>query len=141
LTEVYSLILANSFANSTLLLFEVKTAFIYVGNKRNSLGEIYMDGLILGYFLIILIRILDRAVFHTSGAASAFLLVDISGLFSQGYFEISCFPLYTVNFSIGEDLYVGMPADLDQFGREYSHGAVIGGIGLVKLSHLTANGR
>jgi hypothetical protein len=34
-----------------------------------------------------------------------------------------------------------MPADLDQFGRKYSHGAVIGGIGLVELGHMAANGR
>jgi len=34
-----------------------------------------------------------------------------------------------------------MPADLDQFGREYSHGAVIGGKGLVELGHMAADGR
>jgi hypothetical protein len=34
-----------------------------------------------------------------------------------------------------------MPADLDQFGRKYSYGAVIGGKGLVKLGHMAANGR
>jgi hypothetical protein len=34
-----------------------------------------------------------------------------------------------------------MPADLDQFGRQYSHGAVIGGEGFVKLGHVTANTR
>jgi hypothetical protein len=33
-----------------------------------------------------------------------------------------------------------MPADLDQFGREYSHGAVIGGKGFVQLRHMAANG-
>jgi hypothetical protein len=33
-----------------------------------------------------------------------------------------------------------MPADLDQFRREDSHGTVIGGIGLVQLGHLAANG-
>jgi len=38
---------------------------------------------------------------------------------------------------MGEDLYIGMPADLDQFGREYSHAAVIGRKGLVKLGHMT----
>jgi type IV secretory pathway VirB4 component len=32
-----------------------------------------------------------------------------------------------------------MPADLDQFGRKYSNGAVIGGKGLVKLGHMAAN--
>jgi hypothetical protein len=34
-----------------------------------------------------------------------------------------------------------MPADLDQFGRKYSHGAVIGGEGLVKLGHMAADAR
>jgi len=34
-----------------------------------------------------------------------------------------------------------MPADLDQFGCEYSHGAVIGGEGLVKLGHMTPDAR
>jgi hypothetical protein len=34
-----------------------------------------------------------------------------------------------------------MPADLNQFGREDSHGTVIGGEGLVQLGHDTADGR
>jgi len=34
-----------------------------------------------------------------------------------------------------------MPADLDQFRRENSHGAVIGGKGLVKLGHVAADAR
>ena len=34
-----------------------------------------------------------------------------------------------------------MPADLDQFGREDSHRAVIGGKSLVKLGHVPANAR
>jgi len=33
-----------------------------------------------------------------------------------------------------------MPADLDQFGRENSHGAVIRWIGLVQLGHVAADG-
>ena len=81
------------------------------------------------------------AVFCTGTTTRAFVLYDVSGLFSQVYGEVSCFPFYTLNFSIGQDLYVGMPADLDQFGRKYSHGAVIGGIGLVQLGHLAADGR
>jgi hypothetical protein len=83
----------------------------------------------------------DRAVFYTGGTTRAFLLYNVSGLLDQGYLEVSCLTFYTVNFGIGEDLDIGMPADLDQFGREYSHGAVIGGIGLVKLGHMAANGR
>ena len=91
--------------------------------------------------MIVWIRDLDRAVLYTGRTTRAFVLYNVSRLFIQGDLEVSCFPLYTVNFSIGQDLYVGMPADLDQFGREDSHGAVIGGIGLVKLGHLAANGR
>jgi hypothetical protein len=34
-----------------------------------------------------------------------------------------------------------MPADLDQFGCEYSDGAIIGRKGLVELGHMAANGR
>jgi hypothetical protein len=41
---------------------------------------------------------------------------------------------------MGEDLYVWMPADLDQFGRKDSDGTVVGGKSLVKLGHLAANG-
>ncbi len=91
--------------------------------------------------MIVWIRVFDRAVLYAGTTTRAFVLYNVSGLFIQGDLEVSCFPFYTVNFSIGQDLYVGMPADLDQFGREYSHGAVIRGIGLVKLGHLTANGR
>jgi len=46
-----------------------------------------------------------------------------------------------IDFRIRQDLYVGMPADLDQFGREYSDGAVIGREGLVELGHVAADGR
>jgi hypothetical protein len=141
LIEIYGLILTDSFANTTFLFFKVKTAFIYISDKGNCLSEVYMDGFILRYFLIKLIRVFDRAVFYAGSTTRAFALYNISGLFNQCYLEVSCFSFYTVNFSVGQDLYIGMPADLDQFGREYSNGAVIGGKGLVKLGHLAANGR
>ena len=100
-----------------------------------------MDGLILRYVLVKLIGVFNRAVLDTGSATRAFLLDNVPGLLKQGYREVSLFPFYTVNFRIRQDLYVGMPADLDQFGREYSHGTVIGGEGLVKLGHMAANGR
>ncbi len=89
--------------------------------------------------MIVWIRDLDRTVFDTGRATRAFVLDDVSGFCNQGGFKFSCFPFYTVNFSICQNLYVGMPADLDQFGRENSHRAVIGGKGLVKLGHMAAN--
>jgi hypothetical protein len=100
-----------------------------------------MNGFTLRYVLIKSIRDLYRAVFYTSIAARTFGLYGISGLFNQGYSEVSFFPFNIANFSITQDLYIGMPADLDQFGRQYSNGALIGGKGLVKLGHPAANGR
>ncbi len=84
---------------------------------------------------------MHRAVFYTGCTARTLVLQNIPGLFSQRYGKVSNFTFNTVNFSIGEDLYIGMPVDLDQFGRKYSDGAVIGWEGLVKLGHMAANGR
>ena len=141
LFEIDGLILTHPFANTTFLLFKIKTALINISDKGNGLSEVYMDGFILRYFLIKLIRVFDRAVFYAGSTTRAFALYNISGLFNQGYLEVSCFSFYTVNFSVGQDLYIGMPADLDQFGGEYSHGAVVGGESLIKLGHLAANRR
>ena len=46
-----------------------------------------------------------------------------------------------IDFSIRQDFYIRMPADLDQFGCKYSDGAVIGRKGLVELGHVAADGR
>jgi hypothetical protein len=66
--------------------------------------------------LIVWIRDLNRAVLYTGPTTRAFVFYNVSGFFIQGDLEVSCFPFYTVNFSIGQNLYIGMPADLDQFG-------------------------
>ena len=116
LIEIDGVILTDSFANPTFLLFQVKTAFIDIGDQGDCLSEVYMDGFVLRYFLIKSIRVFDRAVFYTGSTTRAFALDDISGLLNQGDLEVPCFPFYTVNFSIGQDLDIGMPADLDQFG-------------------------
>jgi hypothetical protein len=100
LGEIDGLILTNSFANTTFLLFQVKTAFIDIRDQGNSLSEVYMDGFVLRYFLIKLIRVFNRAVFYTRRTTRTFALYNISGLFDQGDPEVSCFSFYTVNFSI-----------------------------------------
>ena len=91
--------------------------------------------------MIVWIRDLDRAVLYTGRTTCAFVFYNVSGLFIQGDLEIPYFPFDAVYFSISQDLYVRMPADLDQFGRKYSHGAVIGRIGLIQLGHMAPNGR
>jgi len=105
------------------------------------LSEIDVDGFILRYLLIKLIRVFDRAVFDAGRAARAFALDDIPGLLNQGDLKVSRFPRDAVNFGVRQDLYVWMPADLDQFGCEYSDGAVVGRKGLVELGHVAADGR
>jgi hypothetical protein len=62
-----------------------------------------------------LIRVFDRAVFYAGSTTCAFVFFDIPGLLIQRYGKVSFFSCYTVNFSIGEYLNVGMPADLGQF--------------------------
>ena len=44
-------------------------------------------------------------------------------------------------FGQWKNLYIDVPADLDQFRGDNSHGTVIGGEGLVQLGHHTADGR
>ena len=75
-----------------------------------------MDGFILRYFLIKLIRVFNRAIFGAGRTTRAFVLYNVSGFLGQGDLKVSCFAFYTVNLSMGKDLYIRMPADLDQFG-------------------------
>ena len=141
LIEIDGLTLTDSLANAAFLFFKVKAAFINIRDQGNGLSEVDMDGFILRYLLIELIRVFDRTVFDAGRAARALALDDVPGLSNQGYLEVPCFPCDTVNFGIRQDFYVWMPADLDQFGCEYSDGAVVGRKGLVELGHMAANGR
>ncbi len=63
-----------------------------------------------------MIRVFNRAIFRTCRTTRAFILYNVSGFLGQDYFKVSCFAFYTANFSMGKDLYIRMPADLDQFG-------------------------
>jgi hypothetical protein len=74
-----------------------------------------MNGFVVRYFLIEGVRILHRAIFYACRAAGALVFKDITGFLGQGDREVSCLPFYTVNFRKCQDLYIWMPADLDQF--------------------------
>jgi len=74
-----------------------------------------VNGFIIRYILIKLIRVFYRAVFYTGSTTSAFIFYNVSGLFGKGYLKVTRFSFHTVNFSIGQDFYIWMPADLDQF--------------------------
>jgi hypothetical protein len=141
LLQIDGVVLADSFANAAFTLFEIKTAFVDISDQRNGLSEIDMDCFILRYLLIVLIRVFGRAVFHAGGAPSAFVLQNVPGLLDQRDLEVSHLSFDAIHFSVRQDLYVRMPADLDQFRCENSHGAVVGWKGLVKLGHVAADAR
>jgi hypothetical protein len=75
----------------------------------------------------------DRANFGTISTPRTFVKIDVSRTFVQGDLKITGFAGYFFNLGDGMKLYVDVTADLDQFGRDYSHGTVIGGKGLVQL--------
>jgi len=56
-------------------------------------------------------------------------------------FEISLRPLDIVYLCTGDQINIQMPADLDQFRGDDSHGTVIGREGLVQFTHYPTDGR
>ena len=100
-----------------------------------------MDGFIIRQVLVEWVRDIDWTVLHTGITPRAFIFYDVSGFFDQTDPEISCFPFHTVHFGIGHDLYIGMSGAFNELGGFNTHGAIIGGEGLIKLSHLSADGR
>ena len=115
MSEIYGLILTDCFANSASLVTKITAAFIDIGDKGNCLSEVDVDGFVLRYILIEFIGVADRAILYTGSTTGAFVLIDVSGFFGQRYIEVPRFPFYPVDFSKGEDLYVYVPVDLDQF--------------------------
>jgi len=97
-----------------------------------------MDGFVFRYFLVVPVRVMNRAIFGACPAACTLILDDIPGLPGKGNPEIPRLPFNAFHLGIGKNLDVWVPADLDQFRRKYSHRAVVGGIGLVELGHVAA---
>jgi hypothetical protein len=55
--------------------------------------------------------------------------------------KVSGFAFECLDFRIGDDVDVEMPADLDQFRRDNSHGTIIGRKGLIQLRHQPSDAR
>ncbi len=129
-------------ANRTFLVLQIKAGFrIYIGNQRNRLGKIDMDGFVQRKILIVRIRDFYRTVLDTGRTPRATLLDNVSWFFDQGNREFTGLSFHALDFGVGQDLDIGMPAAFNEFRRLNAHGAVIGGKGLVELGHLAANGR
>jgi hypothetical protein len=113
--QIDGVVFADPFANGAFLLFQIEAVFMDIGDQGNGLGKVNVDGFIGRKILVVGIRDLDRAVLDTGTTARAVIFYYVAGLFYQGDREVTRFTFHAVDFSIGENLYVGMPADLDQF--------------------------
>jgi hypothetical protein len=82
-----------------------------------------------------------RAVFNTNATPGAQIHVDAPGPFPNLHFEIPRGSLHRLKIRIGDEFDIQMPADLDQFRRDNSHGTVVGGKRLIQLGHNPADGR
>jgi hypothetical protein len=72
-----------------------------------------------------------RANLGTITATGALVQMNIARLFPYSDLETARLPGYALQVCTGKKFYVEMPADLDQFRRDDSHGAIVGGKGLV----------
>jgi hypothetical protein len=96
--------------------------------------------LLAGEPLVVFIGKGYRADLGALRAACAFGDIDVAGLTQNFSLEA---PLFSFNFqklAIRQKLYIQMPADLDQFGGDNSHRAVVGGKRLIQLGHKSADG-
>jgi hypothetical protein len=106
----------------------------------NCLGVLFIGGFAVAESLVVLIGQSNRADFGTVTATGAFGGIDVPGLFGDEGLEIALRAFNFINFSACDQIDVEMPADLDQFGRNNSHGTVIGGKGFVQFTHHAADG-
>ena len=67
----------------------------------------------------------------TVSTARALVEIDEPGLFSDLDFEVSLVSFDGLNGGEGMDFNIDVPADLDQFRGDDSHGTIVGGEGLV----------
>ena len=83
------------------------------------------------------------SIYQLCGAIStpvAFIEINIPGFLPDEDCEVALFPFDAFYSGAGVNLDIDMPADLDQFWRYDSHGAIIGGECLVQCTHDAANG-
>ena len=107
---------------------------------RNGLSIFFKGGLSQGQPLIVFIRPRYRTYLcavTTCGAAGG---INVTRPFSNRYVKIAFRAFNRFYLGTGDQVDVRVPADLDQFGRDNSHGAIVGGEGLVQFAHHTAYG-
>jgi hypothetical protein len=108
--------------------------------QGNGLGIGHIYGLALDQGGIVFVHNFFGAFFGTLTAGNAFVDVNIARLFDQPHAEVARLARNLPDFCQSQQFDVWMPADLDQFGGQDSHRAVIGGKGFIQLSHHAPDG-
>jgi hypothetical protein len=100
---------------------------------RNGLRICLVGGFADRQSFVVVVGQLYRADFGALSAAGAFGQVDEAGFLPDAGFETPRLAFQVEKFGVCQKLDVKVPADLDQFGRDNSHGTIIGGKRLVEL--------
>jgi len=101
----------------------------------NGLGEVPVDGLSVVEVFVEVGLDGDGAHIGAVAAARALAEVHVTGGLGEFHREAARLALYGFHRPAGEDLDVGVSADLDQLGGEDAGRAVVGGERLVELGH------
>jgi len=115
-------------------------ALVYDISPWDGLSIRFVGGLPGANTLVELAGHGHRANLGAITATGALFQVNVAGLFPHGNLEAARLPCYGLHLCKGKKFDVEMPADLDQFWRDDSHGTIVGGEGLVQLGHCPANG-
>ena len=92
-----------------------------------------VDGLAFGQAAVIGVGDLFGAFFGTLAAGDAFVHIHEPRVLSQADLKISRFAGNAAHLGKRQQFDIDIPADLDQLGRDNSHGAVIGGECFIQL--------
>jgi hypothetical protein len=111
--------------------------FLYKG-KCARFSVYRVDMIIRGCCLLNLAD--NRAVFDAGTATGAQIHLDAAGAFTDFDLEVTGRSFDGFQVCIGDQFDVQVPADLDQYGGNNSHGAVVGGKCFVQLGHDPADG-
>jgi hypothetical protein len=132
---------AELLTGSALALFK-KDAVVFVDRvlEGHCLGILDIDRLALDQVFVKSVIHLLGALFSARSAGNTLFHVHEAGMLDHLHREISRFTAHVYDFRKGQEFDVEMPADLDQFGGDNSHGAVIGGECLVQCRHGPADG-
>ncbi len=107
---------------------------------RDGLSVFFVGGFPVTKALVVFTGQGNGTDLRAIAAAGALCGVYIAGLLGDEGFEVPFRSFNFINFSACDQIDVEMPADLDQYGGDDSHGAVIGGERFVQLRHDTADG-